>query len=287
MTKERSNPPGNLQGLERWINEWAREEQLNAGRLRRRIGLLVLSAMLRNGTSDEPRFVLKGGAAFELRFGQRARGSADIDAIFAGNMNEAIDVLRSAGERGWSGFKGAVVDRGSFEVPGVTVAPRRAVLKLAYHGKPFVSLPIEVAAPEGDALDAIDIIEVRPLVERGLGGPTAVALLGAPYQIAQKLHACTSPDSDGRVNDRARDLADILLLDELAAVDLSATKRACLQVFALRAMHPWPPTIVVRPLWPQLWEAIVRDDAFPIDDILKAARLVQALIARIDAAEIG
>ncbi len=76
-------------------------------------------------------------------------------------------------------------------------------------------MPIEVAAPEGRSLDHINVVEVRPLHELGIEGPSTVAVLAPPYQIAQKLHACTAVASDGRLNDRVHDLADLIMLDEL------------------------------------------------------------------------
>ena len=43
--------------------------------------------------------------------------------------------------------------------------------------------------------------------------------MGVLYQVAQKIHARTTPDTDSHVNDRAHDLADLLLLDELGTIN--------------------------------------------------------------------
>ena len=59
----RSKSPGNLQGLERWITEWARNDGLQAGRLHRRIGIIAFAAMIDAADGGETRFVFKGGAA--------------------------------------------------------------------------------------------------------------------------------------------------------------------------------------------------------------------------------
>jgi Nucleotidyl transferase AbiEii toxin, Type IV TA system len=284
MTQPRTKAPGNLQGLERWITEWARDGESTPGRLRRRIGVIALAAMIEAVEGNEPTFVFKGGAAFELRFGHRARSTSDVDAIFRGNLDDSVAFLERALAQGWSGFTGTLVDKGEFQVPGVRVSPRRSIAKIAYCGRPFLSLPIEVAAPEGNALDAIERVIVAPLAELGLGAPGAVALMGAPYQIAQKLHACTTLDTDTHVNDRAHDLADLLLLNELATIDPVATKQACLVVFEHRQMHSWPPVVHIRAHWPQLWKRIVDDDGFPVTDINDAAHQVQQLIERIDGA---
>lgn len=147
---------------------------------------------------------LQGWRRIRVPIGTKARSSSDIDTIFRGNLDEAVALLSAAIETGWSGFSGKVIDDGPFEVPGVRVPPRRATAKLTYRGKAFVSVPIEIAAPEGRSIEQIDFVEIKPLHELGLEGPSAVAVLGAPYQIALKLHAWTTVASDGRPNDRGQ-----------------------------------------------------------------------------------
>ena len=92
-------------------------------------------------------------------------------------------------EHGWSGFGDKVIDEGPFEVPGVRVPPRRATREADVHGKAFASVPIEIAAPEGRSIDDIDIITITPVHELGFDGPSEIPVLGAPYQIAQKLQS--------------------------------------------------------------------------------------------------
>jgi hypothetical protein len=282
--KRRDRPAGNIQGLERWLTDWAAEQSMTAGRLRRRVGMIAIAAMIDDLNRPEPRFIFKGGAAFEFRFGEKARTSSDIDAIFRGNLDDAIVLLKAAIETGWSGFSGQLIDNGPFEVPGVPIPPRRATAKLTYKGKAFISVPIEVASPEGRSLDHIDVVEIRPLHELGLEGPSTVPVLAPPYQIAQKLHACTTVSSDGRLNDRVHDLADLIMLDELTEFSLAETHAACIEVFNLRNMHAWPPTLTVWPHWPGIWDEIVLVDSFPIADVNEAASKVESLINRIVAA---
>jgi Nucleotidyl transferase AbiEii toxin, Type IV TA system len=278
-------PPGDMRGMERWLTEWSKSERVSVGRLRRRVGIIAVAAMLQESTGlGHDQFVIKGGAAFEMRFGSRARSTADLDAVFRGNMDHAVAALTAATATGWSGFLGSVVDLGSFEVPGVRIAPRRATVKLTYLGKPFVSIPFEVAAPEGRSIDAVDLVPIAPLAEVGLAGPEAIACLSVAYQIAQKIHACSSPPGESRTNDRVRDLADLILLSELATVDLSATRTACMEIFALRNMQIWPPIVVVHGHWPKLWARIVDEDEFFVRELTDAAERVQSLIDQIEAA---
>ena len=282
MTRSHEVPPGNLQGLERWLTEWASQVEIAPGRLRRRVGITAIAAMLDGANQPTARFIFKGGAAFQFRFGDRARSSADVDLICRANLVGAMEALEAGLIAGWSGFTGRLIDLGPFDVPGVRIPPQRANAKISYKGKAFVTIPIEVAAPEGASLDRVDRVAIEPISELGLESRMSVPVLGVAYQVAQKIHACTTIADDGRANDRVRDLADLILLDELAEVELDHTATACTEIFRLRAMQPWPPDLTVWPHWPRLWAAIVRDDQFPIADLDVAAELVRSLIVRID-----
>ena len=83
------------------------------------------------------------------------------------------------------------------------------------------------------------------------------------FQIAQKLHAVSDPhEPPDSINDRARDVVDLLLLRDLArstgSPALPEVRRAAMAVFAARtdeaaqlglATRAWPPTLVAHPHW--------------------------------------
>lgn len=285
MTLSRSREPGNLSHLQRWLAEWAEAEGVTAGRLQRRVGVRVVSAMLDHLRDDgNHRFVAKGGAALEMRFGVRARTSKDFDTIYRGALDDAVAEVEAAVETDWHGFTGRIVRVSRVKVPGLAVQPVRFEVKLNYKGRPFGTVPMEAAAPEGAALARVDAVEVS-LDPVGLPAPQTVSCLSVRYQIAQKLHACTDPLDGERPNDRAHDLADLILLEELLADDeLIDVREACLDAFGVRDRQPWPPALVVPEHWPALWQAIVKEDHFPIVALDQAVDRVRTLIARIDAA---
>ncbi|MCZ7527299.1 MAG: nucleotidyl transferase AbiEii/AbiGii toxin family protein [Acidimicrobiia bacterium] len=285
MTLSRSREPGNLSHLQRWLTEWSDTEGVTAGRLQRRVGVLVVSAMLDHLRDDGGyhRFVAKGGAALEMRFGVRARTSKDFDTVYRGALDDVVAEVEAAVERDWHGFTGRVVRVDRVDVPGLAMKPVRFEVKLTYKGRAFGTVPMEVAAPEGQALARVDAVEVS-LDPVGLPAPPTVSCLSVRYQVAQKLHACTDPLDGERLNDRAYDLADLTLLEELLDDDeLAEVRTACLDVFGVRNKHPWPPALVAPAHWPALWQAVVEEDDFPIT-FDAALERVRALIARIDAA---
>jgi hypothetical protein len=284
VSLSRDRQPGDRSHLQRWLTEWAAAEGVPAGRLQRRVSVLVVSAMLDHLRDEDGnhRFVAKGGAALEMRFGSRARTSKDFDAVYRGVLDDAVAEVDEAVGTEWHGFVGRVTKVSRVEVPGLAVQPVRFEVKLNFKGKPFGTVPMEVAAPEGEVLSRVDTVEVS-LDPVGLPAPPTVSCLSVRYQIAQKLHACTDPLDGQRPNDRAHDLADLILLEELLDdAEMADVRSACLDVFTIRDRQPWPPALVAPPHWPALWEAIVEEDRFPVSDLADAVERVRTLIRRID-----
>lgn len=106
-------------------------------------------------------------------------------------------------------------------------------------------------------------IEPPPLGGFGLPDPDALVGIAMRFQIAQKLHAVSDPhEPPDSINDRARDVVDLLLLRDLAASTgspaLAEIRQAAMAVFTARAdeavqlglaTRAWPPTLVAHPHW--------------------------------------
>jgi hypothetical protein len=105
-----------------------------------------------------------------------------------------------------------------------------------------------------------------------------------PYQLAQKLHACTEVFDEGPDNPRFRDLIDILLLRSLIEGEALAEVRvACVDVFSVRDKHSWPPSLSVPPSWRDPYTHLADETGFGITEVEDAAAAVRAVIAEIDA----
>lgn len=97
----------------------------------------------------------------------------------------------------------------------------------------------------------------------GLPDPDQLATLELRFQIAQKLHACTDPhDPPAAINDRPRDVVDLLLLRALAQAEgrpaLAELRFAAEAIFAARAAdartlgrpeRTWPCVVVAHRHW--------------------------------------
>jgi hypothetical protein len=99
---------------------------------------------------------------------------------------------------------------------------------------------IEVSPDEGYAGAVPENIPAPSLAGFGLPSPDHLTSLSMAYQIAQKVHACTDPhDPPASVNDRARDVVDLLLLRNLIDTTqhptLSEVRAAIEDIFTIRA----------------------------------------------------
>jgi hypothetical protein len=259
--------PGNLAHLERLLDAWSRdlaEAQATAGRLRRLVAVSVLATILDGlDQGGAPRLAFKGGASLEMRFGVTARASRDVDALVNVSLHDAFADIGQRLTTGWEGFTGKLGERTEVTRAGITPAPQRCKIKLAYHDRPFATLAFELSQAEANSFalleqipNAVDLHKVQ------LGPAGDVVVLSVHYQIAQKLHACTEVPAEGS-NPRVHDLYDIVLLAGLAEnAGLASTKAACEDTFAHRGKHRWPPVLPTWDDWERLWNALdVPDDA--------------------------
>jgi hypothetical protein len=160
---------------------------------------------------------------------------------------------------------------------------KRLDLKLSFKGRSWQTVQLELAPAEGDAGQEIDRVPAIPLDPVGIQGPNDVACVSLRYQIAQKVHACTAEPRPGSINDRSRDLIDLLLIKGLVE-DLGPVRVACAEIFDLRAMHAWPPRVKVREEWRTSYPEEAAELDFEPRDVEDAAEHVQAFIGEIDLA---
>lgn len=189
---------------------------------------------------DPEAWIVKGGFALQLRLGERARTTKDIDvsATKAWTREETLASLRVA----------ASLDLGDwfeFEVgepaEAATGAPGRGFrfpIRCLLDGRPFETFHLDVGF--GDpvleapvALTAPDVLAFAEIA------PATVRCYPLTAQIAEKLHTYTRAYASGETS-RARDLADILLAASLSEFDSATLKRAIEATFKARASHPVP-----------------------------------------------
>lgn len=284
MAEARRKAPHSTSVIQKWVGDYARDKGVAASRLQRWIWFMIVLALLDRvrDEQDEPLFLLKGGAAMELRFQLEARTTKDIDTVFREAMPSMLERLDEALQAGFGDF---TYERNEPELITDTRSVRLAI-KLSYRGKRWGTVQLEVAPAEGRSGDDVETLNAIGIDQFGLEGPERIPCLGIRYQIAQKLHACTAPPLEGRdENLRFHDPIDLILLRGLVAQDgWNAVRLACLDTFQIRGMHSWPPDLVVYPSWPGAFAALAEDQGFDITDVEDAARQVREMIERINAA---
>lgn len=284
MAEGRRKAPHSTSVIQKWVDDYAREKGVAASRLQRWIWFMIVLAVLDRVRDEqgEPLFLVKGGAAMELRFQLEARTTKDIDTVFREAMPSMLQRLDEALQAGWGDFS---FERSEPEVITDTRSVRLAI-KLSYRGKRWGTVQLEVAPAEGRSGDDVERLDAIGIDQFGLEGPERIPCLGIRYQIAQKLHACTAPPLEGKdENPRFHDPIDLILLSDLVANDgWPLVRDACLDTFQVRGKHAWPPELVIYPSWPAAFAALAQDQGFEITDIEDAARQVREMIERINAA---
>lgn len=289
MTSRYESFPTNLRALRDRLTQAAKREGVVFGRLQQHVAVLVITQFMAALTDEqsEPLLLVKGGASLELRRGISAsRTSKDLDVVGRADMVTVHDQLRDAGATGWEGFTARFTPPEPFEVPGLVVNPYRFMAKLSYFGKPFSSVPIEVSTVERGNADHYDKVTSDALSLIGLPASDAVPCMTLPWQVAQKIHACTEPVEQPQTNDRAHDLVDLQLLEALLVNEpLTETRTASIAVFEARGKHAWRPTVVAHSHWAPLYMRALEglEELSLASTFEQAIERIQSFIDRIDA----
>src|SRR4051812_48781681 len=82
--KPPKGPPRSAGELAKYVQAYARDNEVAEGRVRSWIAYMVVAGILERGTADGYRFTLKGGVALELRLRERARATKDLDLVMHG-----------------------------------------------------------------------------------------------------------------------------------------------------------------------------------------------------------
>jgi hypothetical protein len=268
--------------LEQLITQWQKDSGQPVARLNLRVAAMMLAGALARVVDDDGDivFATKGGVAMELRMGERARATRDVDLVLRGNPAALADLLDAGIRQPYNGFtfRRSEIGQLSFR-PGVQTLR----VQVGFAGKVLCSPQLEIAPMETGDEEFIEIAG-HDLSAVGIDGPEMVPVLADRWQIAQKLHAVTERFQDGRENPRFRDLVDLQLLRSLGP-DLAAVCEACERVFATRNQQPWPPTLDVPANWAPGYSALAAELGLGVRDVADAAGTVHEFIEEIAASK--
>ncbi len=260
-----STPAAFRQALEERLNQHERQTGEPLVRLRKRV--VFERCMDRLQKEEKGPWVLKGGFALELRLGERARMTKDLDlgvdlGYFKTTDISLVEVARKLREdlstRGTDSFVFVVPEAGEQELSIPGVKAYRYSVEARLDGRRFENARVDVGLgdpliPPFDELVGSDLLSFA-----GIPRPT-IRTTSRVQHLVEKVHAVTRPFDD-RINTRVKDLADILLLMNLGMPGPGITKQVADEIFATRRTHDIPKTIVTPPVtWAASFAAMATD----------------------------
>jgi hypothetical protein len=192
-------------------------------------------------TAQPGTWILKGGLALQLRLGERARTTKDMDFLLLAprsSIHARLVEAVSAVKDDWFEFQ--------VEQPLPAEGPaNRFHIRAFVDGKPFELFHVDVGL--GDPMiEPADQITMPPLLAFAGIAPTIAPCYPVTQQIAEKVHAYTRPHGIHK-GSRVKDLVDILLLGGLASLSGRRLSCAIQATFDARHTHPIPHTLPTPP----------------------------------------
>jgi hypothetical protein len=242
----------------RALEDRLRAQSLGTGtplaRLRK---MVVFDRFLARLIQDRPdAWVLKGGFALQLRLGNQARTTKDIDVLLVTPSGKRLDIhqalvraaLLDIGD--WFDFE---VEQPAAETAAMPVGGVRFQVRGLLDGRRFETFHIDVGW--GDpVLEPVETLTTPGLLDFAGIQPTAIPCYPLTQQIAEKVHAYTRPRVTGE-GSRVKDLVDILLIAEIGQIDGGLLQKALQATFDTRKTHALPMDF---PDPPSTWSASFR-----------------------------
>lgn len=199
--------------LETRLRDQSLESGLPLVRLRKMVAFDRLLARLALSQPDQ--WILKGGLMLQLRLGNRARTTKDIDLLFLSESHKVLGLLREA----------VTLDLGdwfTFEVGRASSDQERAVggfrhtIRSLLDARTFERFHIDIGT--GDPpIEAVEYLATPNLLSFAEISPIFVPCYPITQQLAEKCHAYTRPYATG-ASSRIKDFIDILLLAEMGEI---------------------------------------------------------------------
>lgn len=268
--------------LERRLQNEADESGLALDRLHRRVVFQRIVTRLQR--SDPGRWVLKGGMALEVRLGDDARLTKDIDLGLRDDVSGAADlrdrlIESLAQDADGDGFSFAVAPARRMAPDGGGHLTWRVSVTAELAGRQFGAVKLDVS-PRAHELEATEVVALpNALAFAGLDA-VEIEIVDVHRHAAEKLHAMSRAYGD-RENSRVRDLVDLMLLCDHELLQTAALVEAVKAVWAEREGTPPPPRLPELPSgWPIAYERLAAEHDVDPPTFTEAAALAAALWAQ-------
>ena len=251
---------------QRLKNRATRGDDLDAAllaRLRKHVAFERFLARLRIVAPEG--WLLKGGFALELRLGDMARTTKDIDLDWAIAEGEALDFLRGA----------AAIDIGDFfrfRLEKVELRPvidgqgQRWRLIAELDAREFETVLVDVGVGVEPLLGAVEL-SLPTALDFADAHAVEIPVLRIEQHLAEKIHAYTRRYGAGAIpSSRVKDLVDIALVAATLELEGSALELALVELFGRRATHQLPASLPPPPAgWQRPWRELAAGLPVPVD----------------------
>jgi hypothetical protein len=230
--------------LEQRLGSRARETGIDLERLRRRAVFERLLVRLELGAPE--RWIVKGGMALEVRLGNRARSTRDLDLALrdAGADGDAVRELLInclSDDREQDGFQ-FLVGRPTTISPDQAGRPGwRFSIESRMGGRTFANVRLEVVA-RTEEISKTQRVELPGVLDFAGLARHQVEVVDPTQHFAEKAHAFTRSYGE-RPNSRVRDLADIVLLIDEGLEPTPGLLVIVTHLFVARATHEIPASL--------------------------------------------
>jgi hypothetical protein len=279
------SPAALRQALETRLGNRSRESGVDLERLRRRAAFERLLVRLELGAPH--RWVVKGGMALEIRLGDRARSTRDLDLVLrdaeadGATVRELlIDCLSVAREE--DGFEFLVGEPTAITLDEAGRPGWRFSVESRMAGRRFASVRLDVVARD-DEVSRTRRVELPGVFDFAGLERHEVEVVDPAQHFAEKAHAFTRTYGD-RLNTRVRDLPDMVLLIEDGLEPTPELFSIVAQLFEARADHPVPVELPDPPaFWHENYPALASDldvSAKTLDEAMAVVRTFWAVLVQ-------
>jgi len=233
------------------------------GRLRKRVVFERFLARLRAVAPDG--WMLKGGFALELRLGDMARTTKDIDVDWAIAEGESLEFLRRAAACDIGDFFRFRLERAELR-SGVEGQGQRWRLIAELDAREFETVLVDVGVGVEPLLGPVEL-SLPTALDFADADAVEIPVLRLEQHLAEKTHAYTRRYGAMAIpSSRVKDLVDIALVAATLELEAGALELALVEIFDRRATHQLPASLPQPPTdWQRTWRELVSGLPVPRD----------------------
>jgi predicted nucleotidyltransferase component of viral defense system len=265
--------------LEDRIHNWSTTTGISLDRLRRRVLFERIVARLQ--ASAPGRWVLKGGMALEVRLGDEARLTKDLDLGLRSEIEsstalhelliEALSVDRE-GDR----FEFAAAAPQLLASDGAGHPTWRVSVAARLAGRNFGGIRLDVSPRPHELVETEEVVLPNTLDFAGIPA-TTIEMVDVNRHAAEKLHAM-SRDFGARENTRVRDLVDVVLLIEHGLLTTERLRACVREVWTERDRTDPPTELPAFPAsWPMRYQRLTTEHGVGASDFPSARAQIERL----------